>query len=382
MIASDRHKKLPAALLAGLLLLLPGCEESKKEDLSATGGLPPEFLRKDWPPQEVPVAHIIRRDYRLREGDSVEIIYHVRQRRAEKYRIKIQDVIDVRFPFNPTLNQTEQVQSDGYLYLDLVGKVYVFDRTIDEVKTDLIQRYSKFLKDFGESSLTLSFRQSNVKIAELKEAIKTAPRGQSRLVPITPDGNISLPFIVATRAAGLTIGEVHKKLNQAYKDVGLEELEVTINLQSAAAMRVYVLGEVRIPGALFNRTGAVTSGNELTLLQAIAQSGSYLPQRAELSQVMLIRRRHLPRPQAAIINVHQLLENRKRALGEPVVADTSKWRYDIWLEDGDVIYVPTTDIAKRADYIEYVWTRSIRAVGGFSSSYGLVDAVDWIGPNP
>ena len=121
----------------------------------------------------------------------------------------------------------------------------------------------------------------------------------------------------------------------------------------------------------------------MTILQAIAQAGSYLPGRAELSKVMLIRRRYLNRPQVAIVNVFQLLENRSRTAEEPVVADSDNYRYDVWLEDGDILYVPTTEIAKRADYIEYVWTKGIRAIGGFTSSasYSVTDAVDWIGPN-
>ena len=43
-----------------------------------------------------------------------------------------------------------------------------------------------------------------------------------------------------------------------------------------------------------------------------------------------------------------------------------------------------TEIAKRADYIDLVWTKGIRAIGGFTSSatYGIGDAVDWLGPNP
>lgn len=373
--AYRRTLALLPAVAAGLLAVA-GCEKPKEE---AT--YPPEFLQSRWAPQEVPVAHIIRRDYRLREGDFLEIIYHVRHQRNEKYKIKIQDVIDLRFPFNPTLNQTEQVQSDGYLYLDLVGRMYVFDRTIDEVREELVAKYGKFIKT---PELTVSFKQSNVKIAELKEAIKTAPRGQSRLVPVSPDGNISLPFIVSIRAAGLTIGELHRALNRSYLDLGLEELEVTVNLQTVAPMTVYVMGEVRIPGTLLNRTGAITATQEISLLQAIAQAGSYVPQRADLSKVMLIRRRHLPRPEAVVINVHQLLENRSKNQGEPVVADSSMHRFDVWLEDGDLIYVPTTEIAKRADYIEYVWTRGIRAVGGFTSSanYTASDAVDWLGPNP
>ena len=369
-----------AVVMVVATAFLAGCQE-QSEPVAAEPKYPQEFLQEQTAPQEVPVAHIIRRDYRLREGDFLEIIYHVRHRRNEVYRIKLQDVIVIRFPFNPSLNQEEQVQSDGYLYLDLIGRVEALGKSIEKLAGNLREKYSKYLKD---PTLTVSFKQSNVKIAELKEAITTSPRGQSRLVPITPDGTISLPFIVDIPAVGLTINELHKKLNGAYKEIDLEELEVTVNIQTVAPMRVYILGEARIPGALLDRTGALTTSGEMTLVQAIAQAGSYLPARAELSKVALIRRRHLPRPEMAIINVYQLLENQTRTAGEPVKADSSKWRYDIWLEDGDIIYIPTNDIAKRADYIEYVWTRGIRAVGGFTSTanYTVGDTVDWLGPNP
>lgn len=364
-------------------MLLAGCGERRAPDgQSQPPALPQEMTQKQWSPQEVPENHLVRREYRLRAGDSLEIIYHVRHRQSEMYRIKIQDVIDLRFPYHEKLNQTQTVQSDGYLYLDLVGQVKVYDRTIDDVRSDLEKRYSKFIK---EPNLTLSFRASNVRVAELRTAITTAPRGQSRLVPIAPDGRISLPFIVDRLASGKTIAEMHKELNEAYREIGLEELEVTVNLQNIAPVRVFVLGEVRIPGALQNITGGLSSAGQLTLLQALAQAGSYLPGRADLSKVCLIRHNNLATPKAAIVNVYQLLENRRKdADGHLVIADSFQYRYDVWLEDGDIVYVPTTEIAKRADYIDLVWSRGIRAVGGFSSSanYTAGDAVDWLGPNP
>jgi len=371
---------LLAATAAGWLLSGCGPDDELQAQIEPT--MPQEFLQSQWEPQEVPVAKIIRRDYRLREGDFLEIIYHVRHTQDVAYSIKLQDILSVRFPFNPELNQTEQVQSDGKVYLDLIGPVMVAGKTIDEVQKIVVAEYSKYMKN---PVVTVSFKESNVKIKELKEAIITSPRGQSRLVPITPDGTIQLPFIVQIKAAGLTVSELHRRLNQAYSDVGLDELEVTVNVQKLAPLRIYVLGEVRRPGMVMNQAGGLIElTHEVTLLQAIAMAGGTISPRAELSQVVLIRRRHLPRPQAAVINVYQLLENRSRADGEPVVADNSKLRYDVWLEDGDIVYVPTTEIAKRADYIEYVWTRGIRAVGGFSSfaGYNVDDAVDWLGPNP
>jgi polysaccharide export outer membrane protein len=364
--------------LVAAVLAVAGCNPPADKAVNEQDRLPAEFLKKNWGPQETPVAHIMRRDYRLREGDSLEVIYHIAYRMGAEYKIKIQDVIVIRFPFNPELSQTEQVQSDGTLRLDLIGEVKVFDKTITDVQKILEEKYKAFIKD---PQLTVSFKQSNVNITELKEAIKTAPRGQSRLVPITPDGMISLPFINSIRAAGLTMTELHANLNKAYAQANLPELEVTVNLQQAAPIQVYVLGEVRIPGALLNRTGLVSSTSELTLLGAISQAGSYLPMRAELSKVLLIRRRHLPQPQIAVINVFQLLENRTK-VSDPPMGPADNYRNDIWLEDGDIIYVPTTVIAKRADYIDYVWARSIRNVSGFTASanYDMADMVNFIPP--
>jgi polysaccharide export outer membrane protein len=367
------------ATAAGVLWTLTGCAEPPAKN-DQVAGMPADFLRSDWGEQEVPVAHILRRDYRLREGDSLEVIYHIRHRQTQEYRIKIQDVLDVRFPFNPELDRIEQVQSEGTIRLPLIGEVKVFDQTIGDVQKELEQRYSAYLKN---PQLMVSYKYANVNITELKEAIKTAPRGQSRLVPIAPDGTIALPFVPYIRAAGLTLAELHVELNKAYAEAKLPELEVTVNLQQAASMQVYVLGEVRIPGTLYNRTGIVTtSSSELTLLGAIAQAGGHIPMRAELSMVMLVRRRHLPGPQVAVINCFQLLENRRKIQDGSVVAEAGNMRYDVWLEDGDIIYVPTTEIARRADYIDYVWNRSIRNVGGFTSSaaYTMGDAVNFIPP--
>jgi polysaccharide export outer membrane protein len=369
--------KWSCGVVVAAVMVLSGCSTEPPPDGSTK--IPAQFLNKYWAPQEAPVAHIIRRQYRLREGDAMEVIYHVRHQMNEIYKIKVQDIIIIRFPYQRSLDQTEQVHSDGRLHLDLIGPVKAYGRTIDELNAELKQRYSAFLKN---PVLTVSFKESNVKIRELKEAIITSPRGQSRLVPITPDGTLSLPFIINVRAAGRTADELHNVLNQAYQDIGLSELEVTVNVQSVAPLRVFVFGEVKSPGAVLNEPDMSTSVSEMSLLQAIAQSGGYIPGRAELSMVTLMRRRHLPKPDIAIVNVRQLLENRERACGKPVVGDSSKHRYDIWLEDGDVIYVPTSEIAKRADYIELVWTRGIRAVTNHSFIYTATDVVDWLGPNP
>lgn len=76
-----------------------------------------------------PAASTVFPDYRLNIGDVLEVIYHVRTDvTAEKYRLKVQDVVSIRFPFQPSLDQDVTVLSDGTMRLLLVGEVPVVFR--------------------------------------------------------------------------------------------------------------------------------------------------------------------------------------------------------------------------------------------------------------
>ncbi len=273
------------------------------------------------------------------------------------------------------------VQSDGTVQLNLIGTIKVTGKTVSELRADLNEKYKKYIK---EPQITVTFKESNRDIADLREAITTAPRGQSRLVPVAPDGMIALPLIGSVIAAGTTVDQVYQLVNEKYHALGINELSVTVNLEYISPLQVYVLGEVNNPGLVFSTLGAAQNVTELSLLQALAQAGSYKPKRADISKVLLLRKRTIRQPNAAVINVSQLLENQMEGTNVTVIADSAKFRYDVWLEDGDVIYVPTTKLAKRADYIEYVWTRGIYAVvpATFNFNYNAQDAVDWLGPNP
>ena len=221
------------------------------------------------PGKAVPANLVVRRDYRLNPGDQLEIIYHVSAQvdPNKPYKLKVEDVIDIRFPFNPELGQRQTVHSDGHITLVLVGRVQAISLTSDQLTKLLTSLYGKYLKD---PVITVTFEESNVKIKELKKAITTSPRGQSRLVPIKPDGKISLPFVPDIQAAGKTIVEFHRDLNVAYNKAGIEEIEVTVNLHTLRPQQVYVYGEVRRPGRFL-------LDHHSTFIQAIGASGGLLP---------------------------------------------------------------------------------------------------------
>jgi len=107
----------------------------------------------------------------------------------------------------------------------------------------------------------------------------------TRTVTVRPDGKISFPLIGEMLVTGLTASQVAEKLTVSLK-VFLKNPRVTVTVSQARpdAVRlfVYLVGQVKIPGAYEFRTG-------WTVMEAIAQAGGLTP-KAALRKAVLIRR--------------------------------------------------------------------------------------------
>jgi len=362
-------QKRQCLLLAGIACFaLLGCESPTKKPKPV--GLEKEMFQPFTQATAIPPKQVELPDYRLNVGDMLEIIFHVNTLTTGEYRFHTEDVISVRFPYHPTYDQTVVVQADGRIRLLLIGEVDTFDvgvngngerigKTVSALEEELYRNYSKFFKD---ADVTVTFQAANKKIEELKRAITTAPRGQSRLMPVKPDGAITLPYIGDIRAYGKTIPELRKDLNKAYVDAGIPELEVTAQILTVAPRKIYVMGEVYRPGIL-------EVGNMITITQALAMAGG-MNTRADPHKVMIIRRKNLPTPEGAIVDVDRILNSmvRENGVKRP---DASAWRRDFWLEDYDLLYVPPSSITKTDDWINQVFTKGIYGVMPFSTSVGM-----------
>lgn len=64
-----------------------------------------------------------------------------------RYRITPGDVIEVRFPFVPELDQTVSVQPDGYATLREIGDLRISGRTVPELRADLDEAYKPIVRD-------------------------------------------------------------------------------------------------------------------------------------------------------------------------------------------------------------------------------------------
>jgi polysaccharide export outer membrane protein len=99
-------------------------------------------------------------------------------------------------------------------------------------------------------------------------------------VVVRPDGKISLPMLNDVPAVGLTpeqlAANVAKAATKYVRDPG-----ATVMVKEVRSRKVYVIGQVTKPGAF-------VLGNEMNVLQAIAQAGGFLED-AKKGDIVIVR---------------------------------------------------------------------------------------------
>jgi polysaccharide biosynthesis/export protein len=146
------------------------------------------------------------------------------------------------------------------------------------------------------------------------------------------DGTLNFPFLGRVKAAGLTEAAVEADLTRQLGDGFIRNPQVTVTVETYRSQQVFVIGEVRQPGAF------VLSGPE-TLIQVLARAGSTTP--AAGSEVLIVRPRDMDavtgpvRPDEVspndVVRV-DLQKLRSGGLEETVV-----------LQNGDTVFVPEAE---------------------------------------
>jgi polysaccharide export outer membrane protein len=140
----------------------------------------------------------------------------------------------------------------------------------------------------------------------------------SRVVPVRPDGKISLPLLNDVQAAGLTAMQLRDKVATALGEF-MPNPEVSVIVNEVRSMRVSVLGEVQKPGVLQLRSST-------TILEAIAMAGGF-GTFASPSKITVFRRDPSGHTEKIRFNYNKALSN-------------SSDETNITLKSGDVIVVP------------------------------------------
>ena len=69
------------------------------------------------------------------------------QNRNPRYQLRKGDSFDLDFAFSPELNQTVEVQPDGYVTLKDIGSIYVEGQTVPELTETLKSAYATILHE-------------------------------------------------------------------------------------------------------------------------------------------------------------------------------------------------------------------------------------------
>jgi polysaccharide biosynthesis/export protein len=286
-------------------------------------------------------------EYRMGPGDVIEIVYHIRYDRSDQeYHIEIQDKISVTFPYHPQFSTTAVVRTDGKITVPLIGDVRAESLTPPDLAAALNREYSKYVSN---PSITVAMESFNIKIDELKKAITTAPRGQSKIAPILPDGRVSFPIVGPMSAGGLTVSQLEQMVNEKYSEY-IRNLNCTIILLEIHHAKFYMVGEIMRPG-VYEMT------SQVSLLDAIAMAGGHKPT-ACMSDILVFRNDGLERPIAFKVDLETLLTKKGTHLNVP-------------LKPADIIYVPKTRIDHFDDVVAKVFTKGLYAVLPFQTVFSI-----------
>jgi len=139
----------------------------------------------------------------------------------------------------------------------------------------------------------------------------------SRVVPVRPDGKISLPLLNDVQAAGLTPMQLSGVIADGLRKY-INDPQVTVSVSEINSRRIYVTGEV-------TRAGAFPLLPNMTVLQALSSSGGFT-QFAKLKNIYVLR--------AEDGKQVKLPFNYKDAV------NGKKPEQNVLLQSGDVIVVP------------------------------------------
>ena len=102
----------------------------------------------------------------------------------------------------------------------------------------------------------------------------------TRPMTVRIDGRVSLPLVGDVQAAGRTIRDLQKVLEEKYAAV-IEEPAVSVMLTQSKSWRYYIIGQIKQPGEF-------SIDFPITVLQAIARSGGFL-EWAKSDRIQIVR---------------------------------------------------------------------------------------------
>ncbi|MEX2493179.1 MAG: polysaccharide biosynthesis/export family protein [Nitrospirales bacterium] len=101
----------------------------------------------------------LRRQVTADEKNYINYLTKVGTTPPQDYQIQVGDQLDIKFFFNPELNEAVLVRPDGRIALQLIGELPVVGNTVEQIREILVKNYSGQLKN---PEVAVLLRSSNV----------------------------------------------------------------------------------------------------------------------------------------------------------------------------------------------------------------------------
>lgn len=320
-------------------------------------GLVPSPFRPSPGPQKTPriedlaeAFDIVCRNFRLGPGDQLRILYQAQWNiPSGTYKLDTLDRIEIKFLFDPELNEEVTIAPDGIITLQGIGDVHAAGFTrqqlADRIEEKLLKSKIFSSEKIGGSLsgyriVTVHLVEFYGKVNKLIDSLRSLAGGTQQALVVKPDGTIDLPLLKqSVLCAGYTIPEVENTVNRLYQRGVLKHVDASISLVQANSRKVYVLGEVQQPGAY-------SIDQPITALHAIALASGHNADTADLTSVILISK-----------NIHGKPIGRRLDLKR--ILDVGDMGSAILVKPYDVVFVPKTYIRDVRIFMEqYVTTVS------------------------
>ena len=147
---------------------------------------------------------------------------------------------------------------------------------------------------------------------------------------VETDGTFSFPLIGRVKASGMSLRAFEVELKNKLADGYFKNPQVTVSVETYRSQRVFVNGEVRMPGPV-----PLTGG--MTLIEALSRAGSTLP--TSSGEVSVVRP-----PQSATGDAATAAAGAEMFRASIRDLESGVLKQNIELRDGDQIYVPRAEL--------------------------------------
>lgn len=166
-----------------------------------------------------------------------------------------------------------------------------------------------------------------------------------RNVQIDISGKITYPLIGDIQAAGLSIFQLRDKIQNGLSKYIINP-QVSVGVTAVQSQKVIVLGEVREPGVFSIEI-------PMNAIETISRAGGFTTD-AKQKSILLIRG-GLEKPELITLNMDEFLNG-------------NDMTQNVYLQGGDIIYVPATFIANVSRFFEHlskIITPIVQTEGGY-----------------